>query len=45
MHRIYNLILIASLNVINLVLSPKADRWKQCVELTASGHSLCLHCP
>ena len=37
--------LIASLNVINLVFSPKADRWKQCVELTASQHSLCLHCP
>ena len=34
---------IASLNVINLVLSPKADRWKLCVELTASQHSLCLH--
>ena len=32
-----------SLSVINLVLSPKADRWKQSVELTASQHFLCLH--
>jgi len=26
-----------------LVLSPKAHRWKQCGKLTASQHSLCLH--
>jgi len=37
--------LIASLNAINLVLSPKADRWKQCEEITASQHSRCIHCP
>jgi len=41
---LYSLIvLIASLIVINLVLLPKADRWKLCVELTACQHSLCLN--
>jgi len=35
-------ILIASINVINLFFSPKVDRWKQFVELTASQHSLCF---
>ena len=43
---VYSLIIFtASLNVINLVLSPKADMWKQCVEITDSQHSPCLHCP